>query len=225
MKRWNLIFVLMMLASMVAFAACSSDDTTLDGDEPDGDVTEDGDTTDGDVPDGDDPDGDEPDGDVVEDGDMADGDDLSGIGGACADKTECTSNFCLTATTIAPLIADFQGDIANGYCTVLMCKTDGSDGKCTAEMNATCFSLYPFAGEDFAALGICLALCESDADCREADGNSCLDPQGFVDAGFMSQEDKDTFYGDSKGCLPDSVAAAALAALQPDGDVDEEAAE
>ena len=208
------------------------DGDTIDGDLPDGDIS-DGDTSDGDDPldgdvqaDGDSPDGDLPDGDIS-DGDLTEGENHSGpapgaIGAPCTHITaqqDCDSDWCLDKNSISPLLPDYEGEIEGGYCSVLLCQTDGSDNMCTEAMQAYCFSLYPFAGDTFATLGLCARTCSSVADCRPTDDQICFDTTALVDAG-MAQALYDQYYpGDPKLCMPASLAQAALDAIgSADGD-------
>jgi len=132
------------------------------------------------------------------------------VGAPCTVPEECRSGFCMTTENIGGFLAG--ATVPGGYCSGLFCAVDGSDGACTAGMGGVCFSLFPFLGESFADQGICLAPCEEDRDCRPADDQVCFDALELQQAGRLSPEQLDLYYGDQrKACLPQSVRDAAMA--------------
>lgn len=136
----------------------------------------------------------------------------SPVGAACADGPDCLTGFCMTTLNIGSFIPGAL--VPGGYCSALFCAIDGSDGACTPGMGGTCFSLFPFLGEAFGDQGICLSPCTVDDDCRTGDDGLCFDAmdlvtQGLIDAGVI-----DRYYpGGSRGCLPRTVAEAAVRKL------------
>lgn len=140
------------------------------------------------------------------------------VGLACTVNTDCATETCLTEEFLASLFDGEVIPVVNGYCSLIGCTVDGSDPNdlCTEEVNGICISLYPFMGEDFADLGLCLSPCVDDNDCRTEDSNGCFDPQIFVDHDpqLMTQADVDLYFGDLKACLPNDLIAAAIAALE-----------
>ncbi len=215
MKKWTLLALILLVTSMMLMVACSSDD---DDDTTDGDNTEDGD----DSPDGDDntPDGDDsPDGDETPDGDdeTPDGDDTGAnpVGGACEDDDGCEEGLdCLTSEYANTAFSRDDLVVENGYCSLPLCTAytvaDGhKDLVCDADSGGLCISLFPFMGESYAAMGICLKLCDSDADCRTEDDNSCLDPADWVTDGLLDQAVYDTYFTGVKACAPASLITAA----------------
>ncbi|RJO66244.1 MAG: hypothetical protein C4523_13205 [Myxococcales bacterium] len=200
--KWSLFLVLVMAASLALFAGClGGDDGDADGD-VDGDV--DGDS-DGDVADGDET----PDGDAT-DGDATDGDAASGmVGDACAENTECATEFCLNTAVISTLTGN-EIEIVNGYCSSL------SPEICTVDVNGHNVSAA-FLGEDYADFNICLSPCEVDDDCRPADSVICFDPSTLIEAGYLTEEQVATFFGEGKVCIPQAVLDAALETLSGEG--------
>jgi hypothetical protein len=135
------------------------------------------------------------------------------VGTACEAKADCVTGYCMTTQNIGAFIKG--AEIPNGYCSALFCAVDGSDGACTPAMGGVCFSLYPFLGESFGAKGICLSPCDADGDCRAQDSNVCFHAQSLVDAGLMDPAVLAAYYaGASSGCLPQSVATAAVEKLK-----------
>jgi hypothetical protein len=136
------------------------------------------------------------------------------VGDPCESNDDCITGYCMTTQEMKNLIKGVE--VRGGYCSSLFCNVDGSDGTCTEAMGGICFSLYPFLPE-FANNGICLAPCSSDLNCRSVDENICFDAQELVDKGLMSRTILDLYYsGGSKGCLPESVANAAIETLSED---------
>lgn len=135
-----------------------------------------------------------------------------GIGAACTGETagqDCNSGYCLDSETVAMLL-DLELSIPGGYCSVFMCSVFEYDERCHSEIQGSCFSLYPFAGESFGSQGLCTRICDGDSDCRELDDQSCFDPQWFVEYG-MSADTIETYFPDGyKVCLPDEVIQAAI---------------
>lgn len=218
MKKWLPILLMMALACMLAFAGCGDEDT--DGDTDGDDVTTDGD--DETVVDGDDEvvvDGDD---EVVVDGDdevVVDGDDEvvanppadGETGAACEAKEDCDDAYCVTQTGLADLGLTTD-PIPGGYCSALMCRVDGSGETCLADADF-CFSLYPFKGDTFKAVGLCSRMCTSDADCRADGEQSCWDLNEMVDSG-LDQAVYDELYKDQYVCLPDSLITVIKASLE-----------
>ncbi len=204
MKKSLLLVLILMLAAF-NFIACD------DGDDDDDD------TTDGDTTDDDDDDDDNTTDDDDDDDDATDDDDDSApaegaIGSACADKTACTSDFCLNVATLNGLGMETPEDmdITNGYCSSMGCTPGENDESCPAAENGLCFSLYPF-NESFASMGLCLTACSSDADCRVDEGYSCY---GAADIEGLSADVIAEYYGDATVCLNQDIidwAAASLA--------------
>jgi hypothetical protein len=135
------------------------------------------------------------------------------VGTPCLQKEECVTDFCMTTENIGGFIKGAL--VANGYCSALFCAVDGSDGACTAEMGGMCFSLFPFL-PDSGDSGICLSPCDSDADCRTSDDNLCFDAQELVNKGLIDPSIITQYYSSgSRGCLPRTVAEAAIIKLTP----------
>ncbi len=135
------------------------------------------------------------------------------VGEACAAPSDCVTGYCMTTANIGAFIKG--AEVPGGYCSALFCAVDGSDGQCTDAMGGVCFSLYPFLGAAFGSKGICLAPCDTDADCRTADANVCFDAASLVAAGLMDAGVLDAYYAEhARGCLPGSVADAAKAKLE-----------
>lgn len=134
------------------------------------------------------------------------------IGDPCLTKEECRSDYCMTSENVTAFIKG--ADIPGGYCSRLFCAVEGVDSHCTAAMGGICFSLYPFLGPSLGKKGICLAPCETDADCRTEEDQICFDAQSLVEQGLMDASVVETYYATAtKGCLPQSVADAAVAKL------------
>ena len=80
---------------------------------------------------------------------------LGRVGKACDDESTCGGGCCLT-------VPDY---LINGYCSIPNCESDEScpsDSKCYTNSN-------PFIPYD----SFCAKVCESNDDCREADGQLC----------------------------------------------------
>lgn len=135
------------------------------------------------------------------------------VGAPCEAADECATGYCMTTEQIAGIIAG--AEVADGYCSDLGCALDGADGRCTADMGGTCFSLYAFLGPDMAGMGgICLRPCTDDRDCRTDDDNVCFDAETLVADGLLSREVIDQYYANgTRGCMPKSVVDAAIAKL------------
>lgn len=137
---------------------------------------------------------------------------IGAVGASCAANGDCVTDFCMTTENIGGFIKGAV--IPGGYCSALFCAVDGSDGACTADMGGTCFSLFPFLGDAFGEQGICLSPCVIDADCRTGDDGICFDAQSLVTAGLIDAAVIAQYFPDgSTGCLPKSVADAAVAKL------------
>lgn len=136
------------------------------------------------------------------------------VGSACSAGADCVTNFCLTTTLLAWLVEPEENlEIKNGYCTVILCYTDGSDGTCQPDSGGLCVPIPEFAGELFRNRGLCLDLCERDSDCRIEDDMRCFDPQEYVDQGLLDQTVKDSLYDGLKACLPNSLIQAGAGEL------------
>lgn len=134
------------------------------------------------------------------------------VGAACEAAGDCATGYCMTTDEIGGFIPG--AEVAGGYCSWLFCALDGSDGKCTADMGGTCFSLYAFLGEGLGESGICLRPCSGADDCRTDDGNVCFDAETLVADGLLSREIIDLYYANgTRGCMPKSVVDAAIAKL------------
>lgn len=134
------------------------------------------------------------------------------VGAACEAADECATGYCMTTEQIGGFIPG--AEVAGGYCSWLFCALDGSDGKCTADMGGTCFSLYAFLGEGLGESGICLRPCGGADDCRTDDDNVCFDAETLVADGLLSREIIDLYYANgTRGCMPKSVVDAAIAKL------------
>ena len=133
------------------------------------------------------------------------------VGAACSEDGDCVTEYCMTTQGISPFIKGAV--VPGGYCSSLFCELDGSDRKCTEAMGGLCFSLYAFlpsSGEQ----GICLRPCDENRDCRTEDDNVCFDAAALVADGLLPQEVIDRYYaGGARGCMPESVVAAAIATL------------
>jgi hypothetical protein len=132
------------------------------------------------------------------------------IGAPCTGGYHCESGYCLTSSNLGALIEGEDVEVRNGYCTLLFCQTDGSDGLCGQETGGVCMSISPFYDYQFLGMGVCVRPCENDADCRVEDDMRCFSPQQFVELGLISQEIKDTYFGDVQACLPVDLAAEAV---------------
>ncbi len=102
-----------------------------------------------------------------------------------------------------------------------MCQVNGTGETCQADYDF-CFSLFPFKGDTFKAVGLCSRMCNTDDDCRADGEQSCWDLSEMVTSG-LDQAVYEELYMDEKVCLPDSLIETVKASLAaPDGDVDDE---
>lgn len=135
------------------------------------------------------------------------------IGAPCKAGFECESSYCLTTDSLRTLIGEDDLIVEGGYCAVLFCHMDGSDGSCTEEMGGVCMSISPFYDYQFEGMGVCTRPCTNDADCRTEDNMRCFDPQRFVDLGLIDAEIKERYFGDTKTCLPSGLIDEAISGI------------
>ncbi len=135
-------------------------------------------------------------------------------GAPCEMNSDCVTHYCMTTQLIGTLIPGTE--VPGGYCSELMCPVDGASGLCGAdEVGGICFSLFPFVAS-MGELGICLAPCADDRDCRPDEDVICFDATSLVTKGLLAQDMLEQYYpAATAGCLPRSIAEAAEEALQP----------
>ncbi len=113
-------------------------------------------------------------------------------GAACSESAECETGMCLNEETLTPLLG--PGIVVpNGYCSRL--------GACDESVGGFTVGAG-FIGPDFSLFKLCLRPCDTDCDCRTADGQVCLDPMSFVEKGLMDEETVTEYFGDNNACMP-----------------------
>ncbi|MCX7943095.1 MAG: hypothetical protein N2746_01110 [Deltaproteobacteria bacterium] len=79
-------------------------------------------------------------------------------------------NICLTTQFLQ--LNNINGEMPGGYCSRLNCDVNNPDTACGT--GAVCLNTKPF-DEKCEGIGICMLLCNTDDDCRKAEGYICLE--------------------------------------------------
>lgn len=123
------------------------------------------------------------------------------VGAACAEDADCDTAYCLSSAVLEMLL-NATVDIPNGYCSNLdLFGTPCSETICNEENGGFCVN-GGFMGEGYDIVIICMRPCEVNGDCRIEDDNICVDPQKWVDMGYLTPAIIEEYFGGRKACLP-----------------------
>lgn len=129
-------------------------------------------------------------------------------GAACttAEKKKCITGECLDKdNNILKQLGDLS--IPNGYCgTSMFCNDENSSAAkktCTLP-NGICIN-GGFVKTDFGIVNICLRPCVDKCDCRVEDGQSCVDPMGWVKRGLLTEAKATEYFKGKSVCVPGSL--------------------
>lgn len=129
-------------------------------------------------------------------------------GSACTVDTDCKTGECLCDSNT--VVSMLNVSIPGGYCGTTgslgtECKSTGDGANCTLPQGF-CVNAG-FVKSAYSIANLCMRPCDSKCDCR-TDGQTCVDPEGWVKLGYITQAKVDEYFDGHKVCMPATLVTA-----------------